>query len=244
MVGPLGALASLWSNVDVTLKKYAKAPPTPPDAEPMVVEPTAPGESSSKTAKAKSKRYDRYVDPAMKQFLGIAATATAEPASSTPTPSPPPAADKVELLNTWNAQQQSLPSTSSDNTGGRGGRGGGGGRGSRGGGGPGSRGGGRGVSKRVREQCKNETRACSLIKDLKILGRGDVQKKRDKKRADRGEEELGDVLIEERPGMNAATCEGMRRSQEFAKRENRPLLICEGARQLLAGGTLGEVAVH
>ena len=223
MVGALGALASLWSNVDVTFKKYAKAPPTPPDAEPTVVEPTAPVESSSKATKAKSKRYDRYVDPAMNKFLGIAATTTDDL----------PFAEQVTTAPT-------------DNTGGRGGRGGGGGggRGSRGGGGPGSRGGGRGVSKRVREQCKNETRACSLIKDLKILGRGDVQKKRDKKRANRGEEELGDVPIEQRPGIDAVTCERMRRSQEFAKRENRPLLICEGARQLLAGGTLGEVAVH
>jgi len=109
---------------------------------------------------------------------------------------------------------------------GRGGRGRGGrgrGRGSRGGG----DGTGRGAARRAQPRYDgDELRPIALVDGLEILGRGDVRDKR------LHQPPNGDAqVVEGTLGITSDLAAQMKRSIEYAKRINRPRIICESVDQ-------------
>ena len=119
------------------------------------------------------------------------------------------------------AKAEPVPTGPED--GGRGGRG----RGGRGGRGRGGR--GRGAARRAQPPPRyegDEMRRIALVDGLEILGRSDVRDKRLHKPPN------GDAhVVEGTLGITSVVAAQMKRSIEYAKRANRPRIICDSVDQ-------------
>jgi hypothetical protein len=212
-------LCSVWPGASATFRVYVE--PDNDDKSPPEASDDAPTNASPEAAPevATSQpppRWSITADPHMAAILGLPCPSTTNEAGPSSAPVPTPQ-PAVE------------------------GRGRGRGRGSRGGGRARGRGRQAAPGRKVEAACS----AISQVRDLRMLGRGDVIQKR--QHMDTAP--VGDVPI--RMGYQLKTCvvdtdlaAKMLRSQKIAKREERPYLICDSVEKAHCFGTLGVGASH
>lgn len=216
-------LCAIWPGARLTLRLYAE-----PDNDdqllsegsdedvPTNVSPEAsPTAATAATAATPQPRWSITADPHMAAILGLPCLPTTSEVGGSSPPAPPP-------------PQPPPPAVE--------GRGRGRGRGSRGGG----RARGRGRQAAPGHKVEAACSAISQVRNLRMLGRGDVIKKREHTKT----APVGDVPI--RMGYQLKDCvvdtdlaAKMLRSQQVAKRAERPHLICDSVEKAHCLGTLG-----
>ena len=196
-------LERMWAGSDARLRMYpGRERPTATDRVDMEIDDAGTTATTANTQELQA-RFDPLRDHQLDEALQI---------NRVPNP------DKADPAPTGRADGGGARGR------GRGGRGRGGrGRGSRGGG----DGTGRGAARRAQPRYEgDELRPIALVDGLEILGRGDVRDKR------LHQPPNGDAqVVEGTLGITSDLAAQMKRSIEYAKRANRPRIICESVDQ-------------
>lgn len=233
-------LGQLWQNVNVSFKVFTK--PQPPAREedvthlPIIV----PKEVTDKKSVHTSRDHDFHrilgiTRPASKSGMGkkvdtptttaISTTSTTSTTTSTTATTATSATTATTATTVGGSSSKDAPDAPALATDSSVGACMGSGRGGRGG-----RGGGRGIAKvrrkatvaRVSAECKGDVKPISLVKDLHMLCRSDVFSKRIHKPSG----VIPHIIVGER-NVSANMAAQMNRSLEYAKRHQRPQIICD-----------------
>jgi len=198
-------LERMWAGSDARLRMYpGRERPTATDRVDMEIDDAGATTTTTANTQEPQARFDPLRDHQLDEALQI---------NRVPNP------DKADPAPTARADGGGARGRGGRGRGGRGGRG----RGSRGGG----DGTGRGAARRAQPRYEgDELRPIALVDGLEILGRGDVRDKR------LHQPPNGDAqVVEGTLGITSVLAAQMKRSIEYAKRANRPRIICESVDQ-------------